>query len=540
MSECITYDPYSDLVIGSEYLFLLVLKKIEENEWNITNGVVEAANIIHQMGDSIGANFILSEGTKIWAVRKARTDFPAWESYYSLYYTYDDVEGYTAIASDYPPSTEGNWNLLENYHLAVISSNEAPTIIEFTTYDGIPDSEDNCPAIRNGPLGGTCTSGTIGVTCTVDGDCGTGGFCSMNQEDTYPLQGNGIGDACDCEGNFDCDGDCDGSDAATFKIDFGRSTYNNLCESGDTCNGDFDCDGDCDGTDAAQFKDDFGRSGFSNPCPLCTPAPWCVYPIEIHENILTVDTHVDTPLFIYYLDLDLGEYHNPYEVNRKVDFPRMEEGGLDAIFFAFWVAQGPRTPEGNEEARQLFLDIYNATDAQLQQYTDRAGIALSPGDAYSLETEGKRAIFFGMENGYPVGTDLALVNTYYDLGIRYITLCHTSNNDICDSSTDPAGPEHNGLSGFGIQVVQEMNRLGMMVDVSHISDEAFYDVLALTTAPVIASHSNARSVYDHPRNMSDAMLTALAANGGVIQVPLLYVKAEIRKIPQPFLMLLTI
>jgi membrane dipeptidase len=247
--------------------------------------------------------------------------------------------------------------------------------------------------------------------------------------------------------------------------------------------------------------------------------------LEIHEKILTIDTHVDTPLFIYYQDLDLGEYHNPHEVNRKVDFPRMEEGGLDVIFFAFWVAQGPRTPEGNEDARQLFLNIYNATDDQLQFHTERAEIALSPGDAFSLETEGKRAIFFGMENGYPIGTDLALVNTYYDLGIRYITLCHTKNNDICDSSTDSNGPEHNGLSGFGIQVVQEMNRLGMMVDVSHISDEAFYDVLEITTAPVIASHSNTRSVYDHPRNMSDAMLNALAENGGVIQVPLLYVKA---------------
>jgi membrane dipeptidase len=251
-----------------------------------------------------------------------------------------------------------------------------------------------------------------------------------------------------------------------------------------------------------------------------------VYPSEIHQNILTVDTHVDTPLLIHYLDLDLGEYHDPYEEFSKVDFPRMEEGGLDAIFFAFWVAQGPRTSEGNEDARQLFLDIYNTTNTHLQQYIDRAGIALSPSDAYSLEAEGKRAIFYGMENGYPVGTDLSLVSTYYDLGIRYITLCHTSNNDICDSSTDSAGPEHNGLSAFGEQVVQEMNRLGMMVDVSHISDEAFYDVLALTTAPVIASHSNARAVYDHPRNMSDAMLTALAENGGVIQVPLLYVKAE--------------
>ena len=103
--------------------------------------------------------------------------------------------------------------------------------------------------------------------------------------------------------------------------------------------------------------------------------------LKIHERAFTVDTHVDTPLFIYYQDLDLGEYHDPYEINCKVDFPRMEQGGVDAIFFAFWVGQGPRTPEGNEDARQLFLNIYSETETQLQQYTDRAGIALSPSDA---------------------------------------------------------------------------------------------------------------------------------------------------------------
>ena len=248
--------------------------------------------------------------------------------------------------------------------------------------------------------------------------------------------------------------------------------------------------------------------------------------LEIHENALTVDTHVDTPLQIYSQDLDLGTYHDSQEVYSKVDFPRMEEGGLDAVFFAFFVAQGPRTPEGNEDARQLFYDIYNKTYEQLQSHRALAEIAVLSGDALTLEAEGKRAVFFGMENGYPIGIDISRVSTFYDLGIRYITLCHTKNNDICDSSSDSNGPEHNGLSSFGTQVVQEMNRLGMMIDVSHISDEAFYDVLEITTAPVIASHSNARSVYNHPRNISDEMLTALAENGGVVQVPLLYVKAH--------------
>ena len=109
-------------------------------------------------------------------------------------------------------------------------------------------------------------------------DCGVGGVCSRNQEDTYPLGGNGIGDACECEGNFDCDHDQDGSDAATFKVDFGRSSFKNPCTNPAPCNGDFDCDSDCDGTDAAKFKEDFGRSPFSNSCPVCPSEPWCLYP----------------------------------------------------------------------------------------------------------------------------------------------------------------------------------------------------------------------------------------------------------------------
>jgi len=123
-----------------------------------------------------------------------------------------------------------------------------------------------------------------------------------------------------------------------------------------------------------------------------------------------------------------------------------------------------------------------------------------------------------MENGYPVGEDLSLLKTYYDLGCRYITLSHFANNVICDSATDPDGPLHNGLSAFGKDVVKEMNRLGILIDVSHISDKSFYDVLALSKAPVIASHSNARALCDFPRNMTDDMIKALAAKGGVIQM----------------------
>ncbi len=150
-----------------------------------------------------------------------------------------------------------------------------------------------------------------------------------------------------------------------------------------------------------------------------------------------------------------------------------------------------------------------------------AEIAYSPDDAYRLKRAGKISAFIGIENGYPIGKNISRVREFYDRGARYITLCHTRNNDICDSSTDPKGPEHNGLSSFGGEVVKEMNKLGMMIDVSHISDKAFYDVLKLSVAPVIASHSSCRALCGSPRNLTDDMLLALKANGGVIQICIL-------------------
>ena len=151
--------------------------------------------------------------------------------------------------------------------------------VSFADLDGdnILDDVDNCACLPNSIGGGTCTIGSVGSSCMDNGDCGDGGFCSMDQEDTYPLQGNGIGDACDCEGNFNCDEDQDGSDAALFKVDFGRSSFENSCETGDPCHGDFDCDHDCDGTGAAKFRKDFGRSTYHNFCPACVVGDWCLY-----------------------------------------------------------------------------------------------------------------------------------------------------------------------------------------------------------------------------------------------------------------------
>jgi hypothetical protein len=160
-----------------------------------------------------------------------------------------------------------------------VNNNFEEPLASSKSYASFLTDEDNCSVTPNGPYLGTCTEGKTGNACVANEDCGVDGFCSMAQEDAYPPGGNNIGDACDCEGNFNCteDQDCDGSDAALFKSDFGRSSIEHPCAAGDTCNGDFTCDGDVDGTDASLFKSDFGRSVIYNSCPVCVAGEWCNY-----------------------------------------------------------------------------------------------------------------------------------------------------------------------------------------------------------------------------------------------------------------------
>jgi membrane dipeptidase len=238
---------------------------------------------------------------------------------------------------------------------------------------------------------------------------------------------------------------------------------------------------------------------------------------KIQASILTVDTHCDTPMEFSDPSFDLGVKHD----EGCVDFPRMKEGGLNAEFFVVFTGQGPRNDTAFEKVHQEAIKIFEEIHKNVKKNSSMAEIALTADDAYRLKEEGKIAAFIGMENGYPIGLDLSRVKEYYDLGARYITLSHTKNNDICDSSTDPNGSENNGLSHFGFKVVKEMNRLGMMVDVSHISDKAFYDVIQTSLAPVIASHSSCRALCGSPRNLTDDMLIALKENGGVIQICIL-------------------
>ena len=243
--------------------------------------------------------------------------------------------------------------------------------------------------------------------------------------------------------------------------------------------------------------------------------------LDIHNRVLTLDTHADTPIRMIQPDFDLSERHDPYETGSKLDYPRMIEGGLDAVFFAAFVAQDIRDDDGHNRAKNLCLQMIDSVITSTKRNSDIVGLALNPEDAYSLEKEGKRAIYIGIENGYPIGNDLSNISLYYKKGVRYITLVHSSNNDLADSSTDSNGPEHEGLSDFGNEVVQEMNRLGIMVDVSHGSDSLFYDTIKLSKAPIIASHSNARKVTNHERNMTDEMLKLMAKNGGVVQLTML-------------------
>jgi membrane dipeptidase len=239
----------------------------------------------------------------------------------------------------------------------------------------------------------------------------------------------------------------------------------------------------------------------------------------VHESIITIDTHDDIPPDFATPEVDPG-----VRGERQVDLPKMREGGLDVGFFIVYVAQTERTPDNYEQAKasamMKFDAIHRMTDSL---YPEQIELAHSPDDVERIHAEGKLAACIGIENGYAIGQDIGLLETYFDLGGRYITLAHNGHNDISDSSQPQerygdAESEHGGISDFGEEVIAEMNRLGIMVDVSHISKDAMLDAARLSRAPVIASHSSVRALADVPRNMDDEQLLALKENGGVIQI----------------------
>lgn len=245
---------------------------------------------------------------------------------------------------------------------------------------------------------------------------------------------------------------------------------------------------------------------------------------RIHEKCLTVDTHCDTPMLM--LKPGFSVRNENKMPQSRVDLPRMKSGGLDAMFFAVFTGQKPRTEENYQKTYALANQMLDSIHSMLKKDRDLATLALKAEDLAKIEKTGKRAIYIGMENGFPLAKDISRVEEFYKRGVRYVTLCHSFHNDICDSSSDGKQAEHNGVSEFGKQVISEMNRLGMLIDVSHASDKSFYDAIELSKAPIIASHSSVRAIAQHNRNMTDEMIKKLAAKGGVIQICLLdeYIK----------------
>jgi len=239
----------------------------------------------------------------------------------------------------------------------------------------------------------------------------------------------------------------------------------------------------------------------------------------IRAEIITFDSHIDIPF-----DFMENSKHDPGDnSDMQVDIPKMQKGGMDAGFFVVYVPQGPLNEAGFKNAKELAEKKFKAIVNMTRSYSSKITLALSPKDIYRAKENNLLSAAIGIENGYTIGEDISLLDYYYSLGARYMTLAHIGHNQISDSSIpskrlNNSEKMHNGISSFGRKVIKRMNNIGMMVDISHISEEAAFEAIQLSRSPVIASHSCAKSIADHPRNLSDDLILALASKGGVIQV----------------------
>jgi membrane dipeptidase len=229
---------------------------------------------------------------------------------------------------------------------------------------------------------------------------------------------------------------------------------------------------------------------------------------KLHTSSIVIDTHDDTTQRLLEPSFDIGTRL----ADGNIDIPRMREGGLNAIFFSIWIPSKTVGPDAVKKA----IDQIDAVREAVRKHPNDLVLATTADEVRAAKKQNKIAALMGVEGGHMIDNDLAVLRSYAVLGVRYMTLTHMGNTDWADSSTDT--PAHNGLTDFGKQVVLEMNRLGVMVDISHVSDKTFYDAIATSKAPVIASHSSARALTETPRNMTDDMMRALAKNGGVIQI----------------------
>lgn len=229
---------------------------------------------------------------------------------------------------------------------------------------------------------------------------------------------------------------------------------------------------------------------------------------KLHFSSIVLDTHDDTTQRFFSKNFDLGR-RNP---DGHVDIPRMREGGMNAIFFSIWIDGRTMGPQAIQKA----LDQIDAVQQNVKKYSNDLVAARTAEDVRRAHAQGKIAVLMGVEGGHMIGNDIRMVRIFSRLGVGYMTLSHFYNDEWADSSTDK--PAHNGLTDYGKEIVREMNKQNILVDISHVSDKTFYDALEVSKAPLIASHSSCRAICSHPRDMTDEMIKALAAKGGVIQI----------------------
>ena len=254
---------------------------------------------------------------------------------------------------------------------------------------------------------------------------------------------------------------------------------------------------------------------------------------KFHCSYLTLDSHCDSPMFFdcgahfnvknpgieveyAYVGEDSPDGSATFSYNPLVDIHKMDEGGLDAVFMVAYLRQLERDADSLKAAATKADRILNLIVERISECNGKAAIAILPDQLYQNKSAGVKSVVLGIENGYAIAKDISNIAKYFYKGVAYMTLCHNGDNDICDSAR--GNIEHNGLSSFGRDVVAEMNRVGMMIDLSHASEKTFYDVLECSNVPVICSHSSSRLLCDHPRNLTDNQMRALAAKGGVAQV----------------------
>ena len=236
---------------------------------------------------------------------------------------------------------------------------------------------------------------------------------------------------------------------------------------------------------------------------------------RIHKDVITIDTHVDINVANF---TDTINYTQ--KLDNQVNLPKLKSGGLDVPWLIVYTGQGELTEEGYAKAKENAMAKFNAIHRLCEEIAPQEiDLAYSSKDVYKIVDSGKKVAMIGVENAYPIGEDLSEFENYYNLGARYISLSHNGHSQFCDSNTGEADGVwlHNGLSDLGKMAVKEMNRLGIMIDVSHVSKESMKQMIALSKAPIIASHSSARALCNHSRNLDDEQLLLMKENGGVVQ-----------------------